>query len=185
MPSSPFGHPHALSGCYATWYIRRKAAELAGKYGFAADEMNDISQELSLHLLRHWSSFDESKSKASTFITSSVDGKVCEMIRNQKREKRDSLRECPLSQDVNAFESGLLDGVRGQPLLNEQDIVELQVDCEVVLKRLPTDLREIAVLLKDNCPEAIARQLGMSRTTMHRRIAEIREYFVAVGYGDD
>jgi len=182
MPSSPFGHPHALSDCYATWYIDKKANELAGKYGFATDEAEDISQELTLHLLERWPCYDVAKGKVTTFIASVVDAKVCDLLRSQQRQQRNYQRTESLTEEA---EFGRLDGVRGQPSVNEFEQIDLQIDCEDVMAGLPDDLREIAELLKRMSLSAAARHLGIPKTTLWNRLAVLRRHFAAAGLGHD
>ena len=184
MSDSPFGHKHKHGDCYATWYIKRKATRLAGKYGFDEDEGEDIAQELGLQLIRQWPLYDEAKGKVTTFIQNVVDGRICELLRDQRRAKRNHRRKIPLSKAGESAEHGKLDGLRGQPDVSDQDFVDLRVDCKGILALIPAELRTIAELLKDNCPEVVARELGISRTTLWRRITEIRAYFVAAGYGN-
>ena len=180
MPSSPFGHPHSLSDCYATWYIDKKANELAGRDGFAADEADDIRQELKLHLLRRWARFDATKGKVTTFIQNVVDAKLCDMLRSQQRQQRDYQLTEPLSE---AAEHGQLDGTRGQPDVSDHEQMELRLDCEEVLARLPPDLRRIAELLKEMSLSDAARELGIPKTTLWNRLAALRRHFAAAGYG--
>ena len=184
MPSSPFGHPHAHSDCYATWYIEKKAKELAGKYGFAEDEVEDLQQELSLHLLRQWSQYDPSKSKPTTFIADLIDIRISEMIRDQRAQKRDAQRCVAFSEAGEAAEYGLMDGVRGQPEVSDQEQAELRTDCDTVLSKLSPDLRRTAELLQEMSPAAVARELGISEGTLWKRMARLREHFERAGYGD-
>lgn len=184
MPSSPFGHPHAFSTCYATWYIEKKSRELAGKYGFAEDEIEDIQQELSLQLLQQWSLYDASKSMPTTFIANVIDVRISEMIRDQQAQKRDSRRCVPSSKAGEAAEYGLLDGVRGQPEVSDQEQAELRSDCDTVLSKLSPDLRRTAELLQEMSPAAVARELGISEGTLWKRMARLREHFERAGYGD-
>lgn len=181
MSDSPFDIKHRYGTCYATWYSRRKAKELAGKYGFDGE---DLAQEFALHLLCQWPQYDPSKGKPTTFIQNVVDTKVCELIRDQCRQRRDFRREKSLSRAADELDHGKLDGVRGQPDVSEQELAELRSDCGEILERLPTELREIADLLKVNSPEAVARQLGIPRTTLWRRIDDLRTHFERAGYGD-
>ncbi|MBX3452481.1 MAG: sigma-70 family RNA polymerase sigma factor [Planctomycetaceae bacterium] len=185
MNDSPFGHAHKHGDCYATWFIRRNATALAGKYGFNEDEADDIAQDLSLHLLRQWPQYEPAKGKVTTFIQNVVNGKICELLRDQRRLKRDYRSEIPFSEAAKAAEYGLLDGVRGQSDVSDQQRVELRLDCDDILATLPDDLREIAERLKEQCPLAVARELGISPTTLRRRMAELRERFAAAGYGDE
>ena len=180
MSDSPFGHEHKRSNCYATWYIGRKAKSLAGKYGFDDDASDDIAQELMLHLIKIWPQYDRGLSQPITFIHEVVDRKIGELIRLQKRMKRDYRLAVPLTEQA---EDGLLDGVRGQPEVSEHELIEIREDCVTILATLPEDLREIAELLKELSPSDIARRLNISKSQVSRRMAKLRQHFVAEGYG--
>lgn len=182
MSDSPFGHAHQRSNCYATWYIGHKAKSLAGKYGFDDDASEDITQELLLHLIKIWRQYDRSLSQPITFIHEVVDRKIGELIRLQKRMKRDYRLEIPLTEQA---ENGLLDGVRGQPAVSEHELIEIRKDCETILATLPEDLLEIAELLKELSPSEIARRLKISTSQVSRRMTKLRQHFVAEGYGSD
>ena len=182
MSDTPFGIKHKCSDCYTTWYIQKKAAELAGKYGFAPDEDEDLAQELILHLLTKWSKYDPAKGKPTTFIQNVIDTKVCELIREQSDPKRDFRRICSISDVRDAAEYGLLDGVRGQPEMSDQELVDLQIDIAEITARFPQELKQIAELLKTKCPNAIAQELGIPESTVRNRIEQIREHFERAGY---
>lgn len=184
MSDSPFGIKHKCGDCYATWYAQRKAAELAGKYGFAEDEDEDLAQDLTLHLLCQWPQYDSSKGKPTTFIQNVIDTEVCKRIRDQCDPKRDFRRHRSLSDVSDAAEYGLLDGVRGQPEVSDHDLVDLQSDLTDITARLPDELRQIAELLKTRCPHAVARELSIPESTVRYRIARLREHFEQAGYGD-
>lgn len=182
MPSSPFGHPHARSKCYATCFIRLQAWKLAGKYGFAADESADIRQELTLHLLKQWPNYDETRSEPTTFIATVINAKVRDMLRVQRAQ----LREEPLDDFLEEeLDEGILDGIRGQPDVSDFDRIDLRLDTEAVLARMPPDLRQLAEILKEMSVAAAARELGVPKTTLWRRVDELRAHFEAAGFGRD
>ncbi len=180
MSDSPFGHAHKRSNCYATWYIRRKAKGLAGKYGFDDDASEDIAQGLLLHLIKIWPQYDRGLSQPITFIHEVVDRRIGELIRLQKRMKRDYRLEIPLTEEA---ENGLLDGVRGQPAVSEHELIDIRTDCVTILATMPEDLLEIAELLKELSPSEIARRLKISKSQVSRRMDKLRQHFVAEGYG--
>lgn len=180
MSDSPFGHQSRRGDCYATWYTAKKATDLAGKCGFRDDEVDDLAQELRLYLLRSWPAFDAGKSQAITFIHRMVNVRAQELIRERRSPKRDYRVERPLSA---AAEHGRLDGVRGQPDRSDHERTELRADCVTVLALLPAELRRVAELLREMTPTAAARALGIPESTMRRRVAELRERFIAAGYG--
>ena len=182
MPSSPFGHPHARTKCYATWFIRLQAWKLAGKYGFAVHENEDIRQELTLHLLKQWPNYDETKSVPTTFIAAVINAKVRDMLRVQ----RSQLREEPLDDFLEEeLDEGILDGIRGQPDVSDFDRIDLRLDTEAVLAGLPPDLRQLAEILKEMSVAAAARELGIPKTTLWRRVDVLRSHFEAAGFGGD
>ncbi|RLS54300.1 MAG: sigma-70 family RNA polymerase sigma factor [Planctomycetota bacterium] len=181
MSNSPFGHEHKHSNCFAKWYIGRKAKSLAGKYGFDDDASEVIFQDLILHLIKIWPQYDPGLSQPITFIHEVVDRKIRELIRLQKRMKRDYRLEVPLTEEA---EDGLLDGVRGQPDVSDHELIEFREDCATILATLPEDLLEIAELLKELSPSDIARRLKISKSQVSRRMTKLRQHFVAEGYGD-
>lgn len=118
----------------------------------------------------------------TTFIQNVVDAKVCDMLRSQQRQQRDYQLTEPLSE---AAEHGQLEGTRGQPDVSDHDQMELRLDCEEVLDRLPPDLGRIAELLKVMSLSDAARELGIPKTTLWNRLAVLRRHFAAAGYGHD
>jgi DNA-directed RNA polymerase specialized sigma24 family protein len=181
MSNSPFDIKHRYGTCYATWYARRKAKKLDGKYGLDGE---DLAQELALHLLCQWPQYDPSKGKPTTFIQNVVDTKVCELIRDRCHPKRDYRCHRRLSTVGEAAEHGLLDGVRGQPEHSDRELVEMKLDCEIVLNGLPKDLQRTAELLQEMSPAAAARELGITEGAVWKRMTRLREYFERAGYGD-
>lgn len=185
MSNTPFGIKHKCSDCYATWYIRRKVAELIGKYGFTKDQKPDLVHELSVCLLCKWSQYEPSKSKPTTFIQRVIDSKVCGLIRVGSHPKRDYRRLLSLDEARGAEEYGLLDGVRGQLEVSDFDLIDLQSDVAAITAQLPEELKQIAELLKTMCPNAISRELGIPESTVRKRIGQLRQHFERAGYGND
>ncbi len=58
------------------------------------------------------------------------------------------------------------------------------LDVAAVLATLPRRLRRVAEVLKDHSVLAAAKRLKMSRTTLYRRLDELREFFAAAGLKD-
>ena len=58
MNDSPFGLAHQHGDCYATWYAKKKAAELIGHFKFNESDREDIEQTLLLKLIERWPRFD-------------------------------------------------------------------------------------------------------------------------------
>ena len=64
-----------------------------------------------------------------------------------------------------------------------QEQVELRLDVQEALERLPEDLRPIAERLQHHSIAEVARELGMPRTTLYELIARIRRRFQRLGLG--
>lgn len=111
MSDSPFGRRHKHGDCYATWYIRRKAQALAGKYGLSRDDVDDIAQDLCLLLIKQWPQFDPTVGKATTFIQNVVDTRVDESPRFPLAESFEDVMEAimALYSDTHDYQTVVVD----------------------------------------------------------------------------
>ncbi len=62
--------------------------------------------------------------------------------------------------------------------------IDLALDIEVVLSRLPPAVQETARELRTGNISEVARRLGLSRRTIRDRVGQLREAFVRAGYGN-
>lgn len=182
MPSSPFGHPHTQGACYATWYAEKKARVLVGHFGFTASDQEDIQQLLLLALLERWPKFNSAEISPQEFISWAIGRTVAELIRQQqRRQAAEPTQYQPIDELLNDEEASLPAAcIEADPT----PAIDLALDIEVVLSRLPPAVQETARELRTGNISEVARRLGLSRRTIRDRVRQLREAFVRAGYGD-
>jgi transcriptional regulator of acetoin/glycerol metabolism len=73
------------------------------------------------------------------------------------------------------------DSRMGRRSLSWHEHTDLRVDIQRVIDRLPMELGVIACLLATDSICQVARRLGLSRSTIYRRIEQLRTAFLCVG----
>ncbi len=175
---------------YAKEVIRHKAWQLIGKYGFTLSDFDDLQQEMTLDLLRRLDNYDPDKAALSTFVARIVDRKISNLIRHQRQVKRDYRQQvCPLDaqiDDGDGRQRGLdevlsqdaYDSEVGRHVGPEAERLDLRLDLTQVLDELPDDLRDLVIRLQVRTVAEIARELGVSRSTLYQNgIARLRKIF--------
>ena len=159
---------------------RAKAARLAGKYGISREEAQDVGQDLLADLIARWPDFNPAKSTGGTFIRRVMENRLATMISARHALCRDYRRNVSPGR------------CEGSPFVPEQtglqasidsEIANLAIDIQRLRKRLRPELAAIALLLPSKKRPEIIRVLGISRSTLYRRIRELRA--VAIGLGLD
>jgi DNA-directed RNA polymerase specialized sigma24 family protein len=172
-------------------FIRRKARQLAGRYGFQRHEAEDIQQSLALDCLQRSVRFNPHRGGRANFMRLIVKRGVATLI----EARRSSTRGCDVCQvsldsPINKNDAGASEfadlisdhACRGRAAgsLNwtEQSLV-VKLDVERAVASLPPDLRRICLLLVvlDRIAH-VAAVAGISRATLHRRMRVIRAAFV-------
>jgi DNA-directed RNA polymerase specialized sigma24 family protein len=67
---------------------------------------------------------------------------------------------------------------------SDAERAELALDTATVLAALPEDLRDLAMGLMDASPSQVARDLGVPRSTLQRRLERLRRHFEDAGLRD-
>ena len=181
MPLSPLGHPHAHGNCYATWFVKKKARELTGHFGFTESDRDDLEQSLFTSLLERWQKFNANECSPQEFISWAVGRGVADLIRErQQRNELEPIEGRPL-EEIFRNEDEPLPPCCVQP--DHVPTVELTLDVEHILSRLPPDIQDTARRLMEGNVCQVARLTGLSRRTIRDRARMIREAFEAAGYG--
>lgn len=181
---------------YAAKVIKHKARQLVDTAGFTESDREDLEQELMLHVLERLPKFDATKATAKTFVARVIDRKVGKLIRHRNCQMRDPQREdFSLNEHIDDGDGGTIE--RSQTIAadeldrrlfrrarSDQEAVELALDVEAMLQRLPDNLRRVCELLKTASIAEAARQLGLPRTTLHDQVKKIRKFFEQAGLRD-
>ena len=175
---------------YARDLIGRKARQLVGRHGFTRDDEEDLQQEMTLRLILRLPKFNPRKASSKTFVSRVIDHIVSDLIRYQKRGKRDyrlesfSLDERTddgrghsvgrgdlISQDKYDFRAEK----HNRP---ESERCDMRMDVWAVIAGLPQDLEVVTRLLPTHSISEAARTLGLHRDTIHRdRLVQLRRIF--------
>ena len=178
---------------YARTLISHKARQLSQQKGFVPDDRKDLEQEMSLDLLVRLPDFDPERACLSTFSARVVERKVATIIRHRKRKKRDyrcevysldapiaGVEGCSTRHDmISQGDCDLRVGRYGRP---EIERLDLRIDISLVLAGLPPELRALAERLRERSITEVAREMGVSRSTLYETgIARLREIFLDKG----
>jgi RNA polymerase sigma-70 factor, ECF subfamily len=173
-------------------FVYLKAAALAGRYGFSRSDRDDIRQDLLLDCIARSPNFDPARSSPVTFFHRVILHGIATLLEAQRAGCRD-YRRCrhslntPVQFNDESIELGETISVDdydyrlGRSVLPPLERTELQIDVALSISRLPAELTAVAVLLKTVSVVEAARRLGVSRSTLCRRVASIREIFIAAG----
>ena len=187
--SSP--QPHIRK--FAAVLIRRKARELSRHAGFSPSDREDIEQELRLILLRRLGKFDPAIAHYNAFVTTVIERYCATILEHRSAESRThrrcggSLNQMVDDGDGNQIElaAKIQDGHQtnrtGGRFRSNEDLVDLATDVTDVVAGLPPQLQDVFQRLKRGSISEVARELGMSRTTLCDLITRLRARFEQSG----
>lgn len=161
------------------------------RFGF---EPSDLRQEFRARLLEVEGLYDPARSAPSTFATHNCRRRTLQLLEPHMAAKRNGgMAPQSLSASVGLDEGAPVEfadliaddeyamrtGRRSRPAA---ELAALRLDVDRVVSGLPIELADVARLLAEgDSVVALARRLGISRATAHRRIASLRDAFHAAG----
>lgn len=154
-----------LQSEYACKLIGFKANRMARLSCCSKDDVEDLAQELTLRLLRSLPAFDDRKAQPNTFISRVLDRAASSLLRSRGRQRR-------------------TERVTDVPQGPTWDRFDFRNDLADALARLPRDLRDLAHRLSERTISEVARELGLPRSTLQRRIDKLRVIFEAASLDD-
>jgi len=180
-------------GPYAVQLIRCKARQLVGQAGFTADDLEDIEQDLRLHLFEQLSKYDPARGAFSTFVDRVVDHKAADILDAQFAACRDCriyvgsiddtlrLRE---GGEVPIIDLDLEDAIHVQRGIGDpspQAEAELKIDLERAMAALTPEQRDLCRRLLTSSIAEISATTGVPRPTLYDRLRRIRVAFERAG----
>ncbi len=181
---------------YAVEIIRFKARQLVRQAGFTAADGDDLEQEMILDLLRRLPKYNPERAQLNTFIARVVEHEVATLIQKQKagirdhRRCRSSMNEpfknedgCTVDRVETLDQEDYLDRISVERRPGEE-LRTLALDVAAVLERLPPELRELCLRLKQETVTEISRDTGVPRGTIYESIKRLREIFEDAGLKD-
>ena len=190
--------PHArnaLLTAYAQSLIKFKARQLSRKPGFSRSDEEDVSQELTAHLLTQAGLYDPKRGSANTFADRVIKSAIAMLLRDRRRQKRaagftaQSLEQTYVRQDQGIASLrdvlGLADLYR-RTGAGDDDERRAETVAAVIeaFQSLPPDLQDLCRRLIDGTAASAARELGISRRQFRNAIERVRHHFEASGLED-
>ena len=158
-------------------HAARAAAALPGM------DVEDVEQELMLHVHRRLWRFDAARGSLRTFVDRIARNFAANLIHAARSERRGSGVEF-ISFDPIAWKSSDDERACSDERVSArelyvgyapEDLLNLRIELWRVFDRLPPPLRSCFLGLLDNTAADAARRTGVSRSTLYERIATIRE----------
>lgn len=153
----------------------------------------DVYQDLAFHFLLRQEQYNNSRSSPATFATRICRNKAAEMVRAARAEKRGGAKiPASLSDDIkldngktiqrDAISTDVHQIRAGGQSRAAAELQELAIDTDRILQSLPRDLIALARVLSEGETSAEAsRRLGISKSTLYRRLACLRDAFTEAG----
>ena len=162
--------------------IRRRAKQLVGKAGFRPADREDIEQELALRVWDGLRKFDPEVGQCGAFVTTVLERAANSLLRLRNSHKRgNGHTHRPLTIEYEDPEEGAAGDETALALCSaepsHESVFDLAHDVAVVLDQLPPRLRELAEELKQRSVTEIVRRTDVSRSTIYKRITELRAAF--------
>lgn len=187
--------PKDLFNDYARTLIRVKARQLVRRPEFTACEVEDLEQELTLHILTRLDRFDSSRGSLNTYFARVVDTAIAMLIRERGRIKRnggagveiESLEKMVDQPDgaptsLGATISDADAGRRYQTShVSDLERSDLRMDVQSAMKALPPELRRICEQMLAENKADVRRDSGLSRRKFEAAISLIRDQFSKSG----
>jgi len=158
--------------------IRRKARQMIGRAGIKEQDRDDLVQELMLRLLRSLRLFDAAQADRKSFVTAVVERNAAKILRDRRAKKRDGGRVESLDALLENLDEEPTDLAVDDHAAEQAD---LAIDVADLLTRLPARLRDLAERLRRQTLSQAAREMGVARSTLQRRVVRLRRHFEDAG----
>jgi RNA polymerase sigma factor (sigma-70 family) len=168
---------------YVLKRIDFRARQLAIKFRLPDDRRDDLAQEMVVELLKAADRFDPDGSATwHTYACRVLDLAVKKLAQAECRmRQREAGRPIRLSDSGEGAPSAINNPAHeGEDELAQ---LELKLDIDVVLERMPTRLQKVCRLLMRLSPTEAAEAMGIHRNSIYRLIAQARAYFMEPSLG--
>ena len=188
--SRPIRLDEELTKGFAARLIRRKAGQLVTRDRIGQSDREDFEQDLKLDLLQRLAKFDPALGRWNAFVCTVTEHYVATFLQRQRAQKRGAGQTLvSLSRILSSPCGPQVESGRGIPSRLSEPVshyqiqsIELALDVETILVRLPDDLQGLCRRLETDTVRETARRAGIPRTTLHDRLAKLRKTFIAAGF---
>ncbi|MBX3324097.1 MAG: sigma-70 family RNA polymerase sigma factor [Phycisphaeraceae bacterium] len=163
-------HGAFLAGEYVHQRVRFQVSRLARKFNLDESAKDDAAQDLHCGLCRAMGKFNPELASAETFASRVVELEARHIARRLRRSRHHH----SLVDDADVVERAT----------QVADAVATRLDLDEALSVLPLDLRRVAERLKHQSVAELAVNLKIHRSTVYRKIAQIRHILLESGLDD-
>lgn len=170
---------HADSYAMAQASLRAKL--LCATAGFRWDAMEDARQDLLVDYLRRLPKFDSRRGDRDSFVRGVMRNHATVLATRRHRIARREVLAADLPRKEVRIEADpveILDGLHWHEI---EPALQLSIDVERVLSRLPYQLQRLARLLSELSVVEVCLAFGKSRSRVYQMIRQIRVAFVSAG----
>lgn len=170
--------------------VTQKAKLLIAMRIVVESDREDIEQTLYCDLLSAMKRFDPNRGHRNVYITVVLDRTVADIVRRHRANKRSgkpaSLSTLVYSDDeiVELSQCITLDDLKrrfGSLPITAQQRAELRRDIQTAIENLPLPVQRLAKLLKTYNATESAKRMGVPRTALYVRVAQLRAAMDKVG----
>jgi hypothetical protein len=177
-------------------YVRKKARQLIGKFGFKRHDRDEIEQRLYLKLAKRLHAADPNDPKWKAYVATTVRHCIASMIRDSEAEKRDHRRAFSIHVVVGTDEAGPIElgdtideqqnkSHRGCSSRSRQELSELALDMATCVAGISdARLREMCERLKFDSISQVSRDMEIPRTTLNAWLRKLMHRFEEQGLRD-
>ena len=173
-------------GGYAQTFINLRSVKLVGILGLSRSDIEDIRQDLRIHLLERLPNYDPNKSTKKGFIAMVLNNRIRTIIRLHRTSAE--AMDCGTVSLDEQFSDADSQPIRLFETVDEEEVLmnfgiirrrniehaEMRIDVERFLSRLPDRLRELCLMLQEKSVSQIARETGTSRQKIHAELVRMR-----------
>jgi RNA polymerase sigma factor (sigma-70 family) len=173
--------------CWTKELIERKARNFSRHVRSNEADVNDISQDLAVAIVLAQKKFNPARGDWRALVTTAARNCILNLRRDRnalKRGKGTWSIDKPLLGEFCLAQMIPEHPINNRPVnpLHEE-AVQIMIDVKGALDSLPAELRPLANLLLEYSKAEAARRSGIPRTTLDRRIHQIRRHFEDCGLG--
>lgn len=189
----PTIHAPDVTDKFATQLIRRTARELVADGHYPQSDLDDVIQDLTLGLIERLPKFDPEKATWSTFVKNVVRRKAVSLFRHQEAECRgsdetiESLHKTIRGEDgspedrANTITEDAYHAAFGKQFKTDEQQAAFDSDVATVIDSLPAAQQDLCRRLMSQPLSAVARDLGVPRTSLAYEVEKLRERFRQAG----
>lgn len=153
---------------YVLGRIRFRAERMVKKFKLPAHDVEDLSQDMTVEILKAAPGFDPAKSKWRTYVNSVLNKFYQRKVRDNMRKRKNQIEQAVSLTNLNVTQLNLFDP--------HDDIAqaEMKMDINSAISTLPKPLAEICELLKTRSKSETAEILDVSESYISYAVKKIR-----------